>query len=412
MELDAGPLVLAHPLTEAVILPIAPLAVAGLTACLVVAAASFGAVSPAPIPALRRTSAEPLSAAEIAVRTVAVALLALSVVAGRIGTTVPSRNIAPILLVAAGLPLVVLASVALGPVWARIDPLDALARLLRAPDAGDAPDLPGVEDARTAEATPRVRHVWPATVPALAGVMYLTVYPDGLRPQTLGAVVAAYALLTLAGCLALGRRRWLEQVEVVGLVLTWFGGLRGRRLVGWSPPPGAAAVLGIVAGGLVFGLLRGSSLYVDAAFAVGLRGADYGGVLLFAVVGALLIALPEWRRGDGTVTAGAVPVVAAIVLVFTLRDARAILAVDLLPGLLIDPFGRGWSVGGVGQREARALPFDVAALALGQLAVLVAGGLAAARVIRGRSTGRGRIAPAVSVAVLLVMAGVLAVTTA
>lgn len=392
--MGAGWLVLAHPLTEAVVLPIAPLAIAGLTACLVLAGASFGGAAPAVVAGPERTRAGSLPPADIAARAAAVALLLLAVVAGRIGTAAPSRNLAPILLVAAGLPLLVLASIALGQVWARLDPFDGMARLLRAPDTGPE------------------RSVWPATVPALAGVLYLTIYPAGLQPATLALAVAGYALLTVAGCLALGRRRWLEEVEALGLLLTWFGGLRRGRLVGWSPPAGAGAVLGLVAGGLVFGLLRGSSLYADAVFAVGPRAADWGGALVFSLIGAALVAIPAARRPDGTVPAGAVPVVAAIVLVFCLRDAQAILAVDRLPGLLVDPLGRGWTVGGLGQRPSRALPFDVATLALGQLLVLVAGGLAAARVIRRRTAGRGRVAPAVLVVVLLVMAGVVSVTTA
>jgi hypothetical protein len=323
-----------------------------------------------------------------------VGFLALAVLAARVGTTVPARNLAPVLLTAVAVPTLTVASLALGPVWRRIDPFDGLARLLRAPEgAGEG-------------------HVWVAVGPAFAGVAYLTAYPAGLEPRVLGLVAGGYVLLTLAGCLALGRLSWLERREPIGLLLTWFGGLRRRALSDWAPPEGAGALLGVVGGGLVFGLIRGTSLYVSAAFAVGPRAADFGGVALFAAVGATVMVLAERIRRDGTATAAAVPVVAGIVLAHALAQARLLFALQLLPGLLIDPFGRGWTVGGLGQTEVRLLPFGVTTVVLVQLTLVVIGGVAAARVVRQRTAGRGRIAAPVGAVLALVMAGVLGVTTA
>jgi hypothetical protein len=387
-------LVVGHPFTEAVVLPIAPIAVAGLAACCIVAAASFGSAAAPGDGDLVRVRSGALGRLDVALRTVAAGLLLLAVVAGRVGTTAPSRNLAPTLLLALGFPVLVLLSGALGPLWRRIDPLDGVARLLRAPE-GEAPPS-----------------VWPAVLPALLGVGYLAAFPDGLRPRTLAAVVLGYVLLTAAGCLALGRVRWLGGAEPLGLLLTWVGGLRRRRLSGWAPPAGAGALLGVVAGGLVFGLLRGTSLYVTAAFAVGTRAADILGVGLLAAAGGAVVWLGERLRGGGAATAAVVPVTAALVLAHALSGGRLLLALQLLPGLLVDPLGRGWSLAGIAQAAPRPIPIDAVALVLVQLGLVVGAGLVGARIIRTRTAGRGRIAAPVGVVLVLVMGGVLGVTTA
>jgi hypothetical protein len=208
--MSADLVLLAHPLTETVVLPVPPVAVAGIAASLVVIVASFGSVSSGRAGlALARTTGEPLSWAGIAGRTVAVLVVLAAVVVGRIGPADVTRNLAPVLVVAVGVALLGVVSLAVGPVWSRIDPFDGLARLLRAPDDTE----PGAGGA-----------VWPAVVPALGLVYYLFAYPPGLRPRTLALALGVYTLLTVAGCLALGRRRWLEQVEPIGLLYTWFGG--------------------------------------------------------------------------------------------------------------------------------------------------------------------------------------------
>jgi hypothetical protein len=395
---------MAHPLTEAVVLPIAPIAVAGLAACLVIAVASFGSATPAEGGDLDRVWSGPLTSPEVSGRAVTIILLGLALAAGRLGEPAAPRNLAPTLLVAAGIPVLALSSVVLGPLWRRIDPFDGLARLCRAPD--------GAVPAGSADEGTREAAVWPAAFAALLGVAYLTVYPAGLRPRALGLTASVYVLVTLGGCLAVGRVAWLRRFEPIGLLLTWFGGIRRGRLVAWSPPAGAGAVLGVVAGGLIFGLVRGTSLYVSAAFAVGPRQADVGGVILFAALGAGAVVAAERRRRDGTAVAAAVPVVAGIVLAHSLADGRALFALQRLPALLIDPLNQGWTLGEIGQTALRPLPFGAGTLAMLQLGVLVATGVIAARVVRRRTSATSRVAGPVSAVLMLVMAGVLGITTA
>jgi hypothetical protein len=390
-------LLLAHPLTESVVLPVPPIAVAGIAGSLVVMAASFGRVREGEALPLQRTSGAALSTVEVVARSIAVLLLLAAVVAGRVGSTTIHRNLAPVLIIAVGIPLLAVLCVALGPLWARIDPFDGLARVLRAPDDEPPP-----------------ASVWPAVLIGILLVGYVFAYPPGLRPRTLGLALGGYAVLTTAGCLALGRRQWLERGEPIGLLYTWFGGLRGRRLMGWRPPGGAGALLGLVAGGSVYGLVRASDVWRTAAFRLGVGATDALGVLLLAAIGAGVVVLCERRRGDGTVVAAMVPVVAGLLVAHSLRppDVRLLTGLQLLPGLLVDPLGQGWTIAGFGQSLPRVLPFGIATLVMVQIVVLVVAALGGARIARSRTAGRAPVAPAVIAIAVVTMAAAMAITVA
>lgn len=388
-------LLLAHPFTEAELLPVSPLVVAALVVSAIVLTASFG---PPPrrtdAGPLWRTRAGPLTTPEVAGRLLAVSVLVGAVVAGRVGATSHVSNLASVLLLGVGWPLVAAASV-LGA-WRIIDPFDGLARVLQAPDGDDVQSAPPV---------------WAAVGPAGLLVWYLGVYtPAGLAPRTLSLVVALYTLVTAAGCLALGRRWWLERVEAVGLLLFWGGGVRGTRLASWRPPPGAGAVLGVACGGLLFGLLRRTTAWSPVVFWLGPETADAvglaAGMLLCAalVMGADRLARPA---GRGSACAAVVPITLALAVALSLAGGRLLVAAQLVPGVLVDPLGRGWTVAGIGQRPPNTLPFGMTGIVLIQTLVLAGGGLLAARVLRARR------APwtAITLLAVLVLAGVLLVVT-
>src|SRR5687768_7608993 len=135
---------LAHPLTEPYNLPVSPL-VAAWAATVLVLVVAFA------WPRARAGSSEaserpftswagPLAPAQWACRLLAVALLALTIIAGRLGENDELENLAPALIVGAGWPLLVLASVSLGPVWRWVDPWDAVARALTRGQADEAPN--------------------------------------------------------------------------------------------------------------------------------------------------------------------------------------------------------------------------------------------------------------------------------
>lgn len=399
--------VLAHPLIEAGLLPVSPLALAGLAVCLVVIVGRLlparahrrGAFGP-PVPSYARS----LSAADVVLRSIAVAALGLAVVAGRVGVDVPARNIAAVGLVGVGWPLLLVAAVALGPVWSRLDPFDGLARALGGGPPPPQPQ-PGPSGSRVG--------VWPALLPAVALGWYLTVYPATLQPRSIGVALMSYTVVTVAGALLVGRAAWLGRVEVVGLLLSWLGGLRYGGLARWRPPAGAPAVLGALAGGMWFGLLRESALWTPVLFRVGVAWAELAGFGLAALAGGGGVAAATRlarRRGDaGAVCAGLVPVVGALALASSLVDARLLVALARLPDVLVDPLGLGWARGAGAGTGLAVLPVDATTARLIQIGVLVAGGVLGAAVVRGRRGATPSAAPGIA---LGTVSGVLAVAIA
>ena len=240
---------LAHPLTDPFQLPVSPLVSAwAATALVLIVAFAWPAAVQSGLKPLGRDLASwagTLSPAQWLTRALAVAALATAVAAGRLGTNDDLENLAPALIVGAGWPLLVLVSILAGPVWRWLDPWDAVARVLIPDDNGEpAPD------------------VRPAALVAL---------PSGLVPQRLrGHARAALgrddsrALHRLDGC-RVSRRRAAEVAlrsrAAAGIVLGWMALLPQRRLVGWEPPRGAEALLGVLAGGVLFGAVRRSELW-------------------------------------------------------------------------------------------------------------------------------------------------------
>lgn len=393
---------LAHPLTQPFNLPFSPLVAAWLEAgaVLLVALGWPQPDPPAPEeePELRTASwAARLSISEMVVRVVAVALLGLTIVAGRVGENDELENLAPALVVGAAWPLLVLASVSFGPVWRWTDPWDGVARALVRGEPGGRPG-----------------HVWPAAMLALPWVWYLSAYADTLEPRSVGAFLALYTLLTVAGCLATDRHRWLSTAEPLGIVLSWMALLPRRRLSAWSPPRGAEALLGVLAGGVLFGAVRRSQLWgslntVEGALLV----ATVGLLVACAAVAALLFLTAELADRSGArpaVAQAAVPAVAAIVVAVAMDRNRLFTSVQLLPGLLGDPFGRGWDLFGPAAAGLNPDPLGTRGLLLAQLAVLLAGHLAGAVVLarRVRRAARGPAAVALS---MLAYASVIALAS-
>ncbi|HWH31326.1 MAG TPA: hypothetical protein VNU01_01500, partial [Egibacteraceae bacterium] len=149
-------------------------------------------------------AAEPLGPWRAAGRVAGVALLALAIVAGRLGNPRELSNIAPALVVGVAWPALLAGSALFGRVWAVLDPWDGIARVLRAP-AGEAE--PG--------------DVWPAAAVALLWTWYLAVPFDALSPRNVGLALALYSLVTVAGCLVAGRAGWLARAELFGLLSRW-----------------------------------------------------------------------------------------------------------------------------------------------------------------------------------------------
>lgn len=323
---------------------------------------------------------------QVATRIVAVGLLGVSVAAGRVGLDDQLRNVAPALVVGFAWPALLAGSMALGPVWRWLDPWDTLARPWdRPPDAGGASG-----------------DVWAAALVAAAWVWYLAAFEDALQPRSIGIALGAYSILTVGGALLLGRERWFSRTEVFGLLFAWAARLPRGRLPRWTPPAGAGAVLGILAGGLVFGLVRHSPLWVEQSFAENAGTLASAGVLGSALGGLLLMeGADRWanRAGvSGSVGAAAVPVVVGLALALALANDRLLTSAQVLPIVAGDPFGFGWDLFGTADWVVRTNLLGGNGRTLLQAALVAAGGVAGATVLSLRVPGRGRVPAALAVA--------------
>jgi hypothetical protein len=391
-------MLLAHPLTEPFELPVSPLvsATAGAALVLLVAFA---------VPAGERRGAEQpesswrgsLSGPQVLARAAAVAVLLLAIAAGRAGADDELENLAPALVVGALWPLLVLTSIVAGPIWRWIDPWDAIARVLSR-DAREAPS----------------EHVWPAAVFTLGWVWYLSAYGDTLDPRSVGAILALYTLLTLAGALAVGRVRWLSSAEPLGLLLSWLALLPRGRLWDWSPPRGAEALLGVFLGGVLFGAVRRSELWGDlnTAHGAGLYAAV--GVVVFSAMAAGLLALmaaAARQAGAAAVAAmAAVPGVAGVIVAVAMDQNRFTTSIQLLPGLLGDPFGRGWDLLGRAEEGLDPAPLGEAGLLAAQLGIVLAG-YAAGAAVAARRLERSDRGPVALLLAVLTSASVIALVS-
>ena len=393
MPVTPAGVLFAHPLTESYQLPVPPLVAANAAAALVFVLAFA-------VPGRPRRHADgpvtswagPLTTAQVVTRAVAIALLGVAIAAGRLGADDQLENLAPALVVGAGWPLLAVASLLAGSLWRWIDPWDGIAR---AAAPGDAPHGP--------------RAVWPAVPFALVWVWYLSAYSDPLDPRAVGALLALYTVVTVGGCLALGRARWLGTAEPLGIVLSWMALLPRRRLGAWDPPPGAAVLLGVLAGGVLFGAARRSELWgslntvehADLVATVGVLGSC-------AVAAGLLTLMATSSGGRAAVIAAALPAVAGVILAVAMDRNRLFTSVQLLPGLVGDPFGEGWDL--LGTPRIDPAPLGTTGLLVAQLTTLFAGYLTAAVVFARLAPPRARTPSAAGLAVLAGLS-VIAVTS-
>jgi hypothetical protein len=320
---------------------------------------------------------------------VGVAILALAILAGRLGSQNQLENFAPAVMVGVGWPLLLVASAILGPVWRWLDPWDGMARPVA------SLGKPGGD----------VR--W-AVLPALGWAWFLGAFPRSLDPGVVGLVLGAYSIVTLAGCLALGRRTWLARAEPFGMVFGWLAMLPRRLLSAWTPPRGAEVVLGVLAGGLVFGAIRLSSLWGELNTApAALLYATVGVVVSGAAFAALLWAASRRAEGigaQGGVVASAVPAIGGLAVSLALSRNRLFTSIQLLPGLLLDPFGRSEE-----PLSVNPSPLGETGLVVAQTVVLLAGCLAGA-IVLARRAEPGRRAPGMAALCAVAAGGIVSLT--
>ena len=400
----------AHPVFEHAGSGFPPLLMASITAWLVFVVA-FALPERAVAPAPSDETAPPLAswpgrltALQWAGRLVAVVVLLVTIAAARLGSESQLENIAPALVVGTAWPLLVLVSVVVGPVWRWLDPFDGLARLLgRGPKSGP-------------ESAAAPHSVWPAALLLLPWVWYLSAAADPLAARSVGIVLAAYTAVTLAGCVALGRERFMSRAEPLAILLSWLALLPRGRLARWEPPPGAEALLGVLIGGVGFRAIRISQQWTGIEPATGGWAWAYALLALLGSCAVVTVLLMLARRlavrvdGAAGIARAVVPAAAAVVLAVALGRNRLTSSVQLLPGLAGDPFGFGWDLLGPSVDGLNPAPLGVTGLLAAQVAVLVVGHLVGAFVVAWRLGRRARM-PATVVLALLMAVTTVAVPT-
>lgn len=396
---SSGTAAWAHPLTEVGALPFSPLTAAALGVMLIVLFATLtqrageGEQGEGP-DGERRVTREKRSRALIATRVLALAVFLVAVVAGRLGSPFELENLAPVLLVGVAWSGLALACALFGRVWPWVDPFDSLAAALGSDPRADAgPTVPNV--------------AW-AVPAAIAWSWYLSVYPDSLSPRIVGAAGALYTILIVAACLALGRRRVLARGELFGVFYQLIGGLRSAPRA-WSPPRNSDVLLAILVGGLLFGGLRRSVLWGELNASPRATLLASGGL----VAGCALTATLVWLAGRGpssrraSIAVAMTPLAAAVVVAVSMTRNRLTTSLQLLPDLLLDPFGAGPNpIEALSSLDPN--PLGTTGRIVLQMAVLVIGGMAGAVAARRRCGSEAN--RAVGAVCVLTAVGVIAVS--
>lgn len=127
-----------------------------------------------------------------------------------------------------------------------------------------------------------------------------------------------------------------------------------------------------------------------------------GGLVVLAAGFALLLGWADRRAGavgaPGSVASAMVPAVVAVAVAMALSRNRLLTSVQLLPGLLIDPFGSGGGTLGRGS-SLDPDPLGTVGLVAVQVGILLAGHLLGALVLARRATMQQRQAGMVALAV-------------
>jgi hypothetical protein len=162
-------------------------------------------------------------------------------------------------------------------------------------------------------------------------------------------------------------------------------------------------VLGALAGGLIFGEIRRTELWGGLNVVPGAVIWATAALIGSAAVGATVLhVLDGWasrRDARGSVSAATVAAVASIAVAMAMARSRLFTSIQLLPTVLVDPFGLGWDLFGSSGRGLEA-PLEPGRLAVVQFAVLLAGHVAGAIVLAQRRPG-SRLPATLALALLM-----------
>ncbi|MDT7545772.1 MAG: hypothetical protein QOE99_1882 [Actinomycetota bacterium] len=421
--------VLAHGVGTRADLPIpASMAIIGGGAAVLVSFVALGALWPDARlrgDAAGRPLPRPLAAVvDSAVMTFVLRLLALVIwvvliVAAFVGSSDIPANVAPWAFYIQFWVGLVIASLLLGPVWARVNPLRAVHAVL-ARLTGEAPG---------AESLPRLGY-WPGVVAILSFVFLELAFPGRSRPFVVGTYLVVYSVIQLLAAMWFGQG-WFARGDGFEVYSTLIGRLSpfGRRddgvLVVRNPLEGAAglaqerglaALVVVLVGSTAFdGLTRtiwwqsGPGINGDAATRPQLIGLPTM-ILIVAVLyfGATTLAgrASGHDDGPGQYAHSVIPIAAG----YAIAHYFSLLLLDgqLTYILGSDPFNRGWNLFGTGHNAVDYTAVSPRTISLVQVAAIVGGHilgvvLAHDRAVRLAGPGRRSVARTSQYPLLAVM---------
>ncbi|WP_231104887.1 hypothetical protein [Haloechinothrix halophila] len=286
-------------------------------------------------------------------------------------------------------------SLALGPIWRRLNPLRTLAAGLRA--------LPPLRDGgRWRRALPERVGYWPATVGLLAFLWLELVYGESDSPRAIAVFVTAYVLVHVAAGSVFGRK-WFDHGEsfevYFGLIaaLSPFGRRDDGALVVRNPldglltiqrSEGLTPVVLVVLGSTAFDGLTRLPLWGDVTEGskgvmlalLGTAGLA-GAIIAIAGIytGGIWLTRPYLRRNsDGQAfepySAFAHSLV-PIMIGYTVAHYFSFAVFQGQAGLLLasDPFGLGWDLFGTAEASIDYTVVGAATIAFVQVAGIVVG---------------------------------------
>jgi hypothetical protein len=290
-----------------------------------------------------------------------------------------------------GLPLLALA---LGDVFARVNPFDAVVALLERALRRD----PGSQPAGAGPA-------WSGAAFLGGFSWFLLAYHRPGSPRAVGVLLLVYAALAIAGGLRWGRP-WLRTGEAFGALSATMASLRsaGRR----PGPPGMLALAAVWVGGTAFDAVGTTELWFDVAgtssgwesTVVHTMGLVWVTALVAGAVIATGRAAIRWSGLAPAVVDDALGIAVAAIAAgwFLTHDITLLLFEGQnFVALLSDPVSRGWDLfGTIGNRIDVDL-VEAAWVRWAQLVALAAGhGGAVVLAARAASTGGARRAVAVA----------------
>ena len=324
------------------------------------------------------------AALTVVLRVVALALSGLVVAVAFAGPPDVAANLAPWAFYIQFWVGLALASLLLGPVWQRINPLRgihwAMSRV-----AGEAPGAAAVQ---------RLGY-WPAVVTLLSFVYLELAFPGRERPVVVGTYLVVYAIVQLAAALWYGEE-WFARGDGFEVYSTLIGRLSpfGRRddgvLVVRNPLDGAAglgvergltAVVVVLVGSTAFdGLTRtewwqnGPGVSGDAATRPQLLGLT----AMLLLVALLYVAATKLAGRSGGIADGPAQYAHSVIPIAAGYAIAHYFSLLLLDGQLTyilasDPFDQGWNLFGTVRNSVDFTAVSARTISLVQVAAIVGG---------------------------------------